>query len=333
MKEKELAFKILFFTDPHHTMRIPSSRKDDSFITTLAKVDEIIDISIEEKVDEVLVGGDIFDSPDIGDSVAGTVGKTYQRFPVRVSIIPGNHDLRGNSMSTLYQTKLGLLGKLGIVNLIKEGDMIKLEKNGITLQITGSPSDFGINLDKEKFILREKECDIAIHMVHAMLLKEDAKFGTYLPLKEIQKITKADITLSGDFHLGFDIVEMEGKYFLNPGAIIRKSNLLEEIDRQPQIVLISIYDDKSIKCEYRQLQCASKGDVVLDRSKIESKILYNSMLDNFKQTIISNNTKTEKVDINDIIKSIAKQDNIDDEVKQCALEKVDVARVNLKIQG
>ena len=93
----------------------------------------------------------------------------------------------------------------------------------VKLQITGSPSDFGINeTNKCLFLKKRADVDIAVHMTHAMILRGDANFGDYVPINEIQNETKADVTLSGDFHLGFETVEYQGKYFVNPGAMVRK---------------------------------------------------------------------------------------------------------------
>lgn len=329
---KKEVLKFLFMTDTHHTAINPTNRLDDCFLTTLDKVKEIGDIVQEEHIDYVLHGGDFFNSPNISDNVASTVGKVYQNIKAPIIVISGNHDVVGNNASTISQTKLGLLGELGIVRLLNKYETISIEKGGVTVDITGSPSDFGINNDKEAFIVREKTANINIHMVHAMLLKEDAKFGTYMPLSEIQKITKANITLSGDFHLGFEPVEYEGKVFINPGALVRKYNFIEEIERKPQVVIITIYDDKTFDYELRKIKCAKSGSEVLDRSVLETKQLYEQKLEDFKKSIESNSSKSYTVNINEIIEMIAKQDSIEDKVIKVAIEKIDTVKKELKVE-
>lgn len=325
----KVVFKTLFLTDTHHTMNNPSNRLDNCFETTLEKIEEVKNIVKEENIDVVLHGGDFFNSPNISDNVASIIGKAYMDFTAPIYVIPGNHDTIGNNITTLPQTKLGLLGELGVINILNRTDKLKFEREGVSIQITGAPSDFGINMDKEMFIVREKETDIAIHMVHAMLLKEDAKFGSYMPLTEIQNITKADITLSGDFHLGFDPVVNDGKLFVNPGALVRKYNFIEEMARKPKIVIISVYDDKTYSYELRELETAKAGEVVLDRTKLEEKMDYLDRLDDFKNSIISSNNKNYSIDVKDIIKMISTQENIDNEVTKLAIEKIDLARIQL----
>lgn len=324
-------FKLLFFTDTHYTARNPTSRKDTLFLTSIKKTREVIDIGIKNNVDAYLHGGDFFDSPDISDNVAGIIGEVYKEFPKKVIVIPGNHDIRGNNITTLEQTKLGLLGRLNVVQILNYGDKVIFEKDGIKLQITGSPSDFGINRNKQMFILKEKNADIAIHMAHAMILRGDANFGDYVPIREIQDETKADITLSGDFHLGFDTVEHQGKYFVNPGALVRKYNFLEEINRIPQVALITIDNNKQITIDLIPLATAKPGSEILDRSKIIQKREYEAKILEFKQSIITRDSYS--TNLLDVIYYMAKQEKIEPDILKEILKRIDESKRILGIIG
>lgn len=329
-----MLFKLLFFTDSHYTAKNPVNRKDTLFVTSIEKTKEIIDIGIKHGVDVYLHGGDLFDSPDIADSVAGIIGELYQKFPRKVIVVPGNHDIRGNNIATLDQTKLGLLGRLGVVQILNYGDKIILEKGGVKLQITGSPADFGINRDKERIILKEKssDVDIAVHVVHAMILRDDTYFGDYVPVDSIKKETKADITLSGDFHLGFDTVEYQGKFFVNPGAIVRKCNFIEEINRIPQVALITIDNNLRITVELIPLSTARPGHEVLDRSIIIQRQEYERKIIEFKQTITTRDNYYS-TDLMDIIQYLAKQEALEPEILQEILKRIDESKRILGIVG
>lgn len=329
---KKVVFKFLHYTDTHHTKINPDNRLDDCYSAVIDKVEEIRDVVIEEGIDEVFHTGDFYNSPNISDSVASEIGKVYKTFPKPIKVIGGNHDLIGNNLATINQSKLGLFGELGTVELIGRNDKIIIEKEGISVQITAAPSDFGIDNDKDALILDEKDADIAIHLTHAMLLREGKNFGSYVPIKEVAEKTLADITLCGHWHLGFDIYESNGKFFLNPGALVRKYNFVEEIERTPQYSIITIYDDKSISCEYRELKCAMPGEAVLDRSKIEEKQFYTDQLNNFKESIINNETTSYNVNVTDIISMLSEQKNIDPKVTKLAIEKVENAKISLNIQ-
>jgi DNA repair exonuclease SbcCD nuclease subunit len=303
------------------------------FLTSIDKTREIIEIGIKNDVDAYLHGGDFFDSPDISDNIAGIVGEIYKEFPKKVIVIPGNHDIRNNNITSLEQTKLGLLGRLGIVKILNYGDKIIMEKDGQKLQITGSPSDFGINRNKQMFILKEKDSDIdvAVHMAHAMILRGDANFGDYVPINEIQNETKADITLSGDFHLGFETVEYQGKYFVNPGALVRKYSFMEEINRTPQVALITIYDNKQINVDLIPLATAKPGNEVLDRSKIILMREYEAKILEFKQSITTRDSYS--IDLLDIMHYLAKQEKLEEEILQEILKRIDESKRILGIVG
>lgn len=324
-------FKFVAFTDTHYTARNPVSRKDTLFQTSIDKTREILNIGIEHNVDAYLHAGDFFDSPDISDNVAGIIGSIYREFPKPVIVIAGNHDIKGNNIDTLDQTKLGLLGRLGVVRLLNYGEKIFFEKNGLKIQITGSPSDFGINRNKEMFILKEKEADVAIHMAHAMILRDDANFGDYVPIREIQEETQADVTFSGDFHLGFETVQSNGKYFINPGAMVRKYNFVEEMQRTVQIALITINDDKSINIEMIPLKTAKPGEEVLDRLRIITQREYAQKLLDFKQCLETREILT--TNLIDVIQFISKQDNVEEEVIQEILRRLDETKKKLGIIG
>lgn len=326
-------FKLLFFTDSHYTARNPASRKDTLFETSIRKTREVIQIGIQHNVDAYLHGGDFFDSPDISDNVAGIIGELYKEFPKKVIVIPGNHDIRNNNLISLDQTKLGLLGRLGVVKILNYGEKITLEKDGQKLQITGSPSDFGINRNKQMFVLKEKDSDIdfAIHMAHAMILRGDANFGDYVPINEIQDETKADVTLSGDFHLGFETVEHQGKYFVNPGALVRKYSFMEEINRIPQVAIITLHDNKKIYVDLIPLTTAKPGNEVLDRSKIIRMREYEAKILEFKQSIVTRDSYS--TDLLDIVYYLAKQDKLDEDILQEILKRIGESKKILGIIG
>lgn len=330
---KELVFRVIGFTDPHHTMRNPVNRITNIFDDTMEKIDEIIEVSNElpNIPTTTIVPGDIFDSPDISDNVAGLVGEKYSNFK-DILAIAGNHDLRGNNLSTLPQTKLGLLDKLGIIRVIKPYEKIFRESKGVKIQFTGTSSDFGIESDIDNFIIKEKDADIAIHMIHGMLLSQKPNFGNYVPVKSIQQLTLADITISGHHHLGFDPIFEDGKLFVNPGSIIRKYNFIEEMTRTPQILVINIYSDKTFDYELRPLKCAKKGELVLDRSVIEAKQLYNSFLKEYSNNISNLKHEGYNVNLSKLIEDIANQDNLEDDVIKMALSTLELAKTNLKLE-
>ena len=314
--------KFFVITDTHHTMKNPEHRLDNMFYAGLAKLNEVYEMTCEDDVESILLHvGDVFNSHNTSDTVANIVGEYYKKFN-QVYCVAGNHDIEGNNLSTLNQTKLGVFDNFGVMRVIKPFEKIMIERNGVKIQLTGCSSRYGINNEEDMFVVDENLGDISIHLVHAMLVSQDRQHGSYMPLRRIQDRTKADITVSGDFHLGFDPVIYDDKLFVNPGAIIRKYCFVEEINRMPQVLQITIFNDKSYEYRLRPITCAKKGEEVLDRSKIDEKILYDENLEEFTKSLSFEEQESYNVDIPDIVKKIAEDEKLDNEISDLAIDKI-----------
>lgn len=320
--------KILFFTDTHIRGTTPKNRKDDLFDTLEKKINEIVEISNSNNVDFVLHGGDLFDRPDVSVSIVSRFVTILNKFKAPIYIISGNHDVYGHNPQTIYRTMLGLFNAMGIIHLIDEGEVIFLKKDNITVQLTGQPYTYSIdekiNINKYKVEKIDKRVDFSIHMVHGMLLDRPFIKGIPYTLIDDIKDTKADITLAGHYHSGFGIIKSDDKYFVNPGSIIRITNSLREIERIPQVVMITLEDN--IKIELIPLKSALPGEEVLNRQEIENFIFKNERLTQFKQSVDST-ANFEKLDINEILLNISLAEEVSDKVKQEALRRISLSQM------
>lgn len=319
--------KLLYLTDTHIRGTSPQNRLDDYQETLKEKLREVASIIKEEKIDYVLHGGDLFDRPDVSVSIVSDFAKIFQSFGVPIYIISGNHDIFGHNPDTLDRTMLGLLCNLGVMNLVNYKKII-LEKD-IRVQLTGSPYVYSMDeaSNRENYILDEVDntCKYSIHMTHGFLIdKPFLKEVSHTLIDDIRS-TKADITLGGHYHFGFKTVELDNKYFVNPGALIRISNSKAEINRRPKVNIISLADE--IKIEDRFLKCTKPGEEVLDRSEMERHQFKGIKLVEFKESIDAT-TNYNSLDIFDLLLKISKSENISEEVKKEALKRVEEAQIN-----
>ena len=314
--------KILYFTDTHIRGTNPRNRKDNFPETLKNKIKEVVEISEREKVDYVFHGGDLFDRPDVSIAIVSEFAKIFQEFRVPVYIVSGNHDIFGHNPKTLSRTMLGLLTNIGILKLVDENPVI-LEKDGIKLQLSANPYNIGMedaaNKYRYKVLEREAGVDYAIHMVHGFLL--DKPFLKNVPHTLVSEIsdTLADITLAGHYHIGFKTQEINGKYFINPGALVRISNSMLEMKRMPKVIVITLEDKIDIKEIY--LKSALPGDIVLDRTEIENAKFKRSKMYEFKE-IIDSTTELGTLDIFTLLTTIAQNENIDEKVRQEAVRRI-----------
>lgn len=320
--------RLLYFTDTHIRGTSPKNRKDDFTHTLEKKLYEIAEIIKDKKVDFVLHGGDLFDRPDISVSIVGRFAKVFTHIEVPIYMISGNHDVYGHNPKTLNRTMMGLLNELGVINIIDEGEKVILEEDGLKVQVTGQPYVYNIDdpVNRKYYIVDDvlDDIDYSIHMVHGMLLDRPFIKGIPYTLVEDIKDTLADITLSGHYHSGFKDIIMDGKYFINPGSIVRISNSIREMERRPQVVMIDLTDNIHISHIY--LQTAEKGDIVLDREEIEKNVYKRERIFEFKQTIDAA-LNFEKMDINDVLIEVSNAEGVDNEVKAEALRRIAMIQI------
>jgi len=317
----EVCMRILYFTDTHIKGTNPKNRKDDFLESLQEKFREIVSIVRENNVDFVIHGGDLFDRPDISTSVVSRFTTILKNIEKPIFIVSGNHDIFGHNPATIDRTMLGLLKSMDFIKVISRDKPIVIEKNGIRVSLTSLPYTYDIDSTPEGYILKEvpENMDYSIHVVHGMLL--DRPFVKGIPYTLIDDIleTAADITLSGHYHAGFKTIEKNGKYFVNPGSLVRVTNSLKEIERIPQVAIIDL--DSDIKVEMLQLTSAKPGIEVLDRTEMENCMFRSERIVQFKQSIDSA-MSFEKMDLNDILLEVTLSEGVSDEVKEEALRRI-----------
>ncbi len=324
--------RLLFLTDTHIRGNNPENRRDNLSDTLKNKVHEVIEIAEKHEVDYILHGGDFFDVASPSLAVTGEFLELFRKFRAPIYAISGNHDLFGANIQTLPRTLLGFIARLGFINLLMPGEKVYLKKHDVCLQLTGQPYHYDIDVRERELdyhILKEN-ADIAIHMVHGMLANQEEFPGHHTLVNDILE-TQADITLSGHNHLGFGNLEVGGKHFINPGALVRLSNHKKEIERKVGVTLINL-DGKKIECKTIYLDSAPLGDEVLDRSKLEAKAALNMKLERFTQDI-KQAADMEKMNVRNIINEVVDKLQDSKEVREEALRRIALVEENMVFKG
>lgn len=238
--------------------------------------------------------------------------------------IAGNHELFGNNIKTLPKTMLGFMEKLGLMRFAtKENPYFLYTEDGLKVAITGT--HYHIDIDKpehiDDYVVEEKLGDIHIHMVHGYLTdKSKGDLFRHTLIDQI-KHTKADLTITGHDHIGFPLTEVDGKYFVNTGAIPRLSNDLKEMNRQVKVLLIDITKEHGLRLKEIPLKSALPGDKVLSRAKINEKKQKDIRIEEFKKTIRDAGLK-KGTDITEIVRDIADSRKLPLIVKTQAMERL-----------
>ena len=317
--------RTLFFTDVHISGRNPRARVDNFVETVFDKLKQVVKLSKDMNCDFVLFGGDLFDSPSVSNSIAGRCARIFREFS-KVIGVAGNHDLFGNNIDNIKATQLGLFEKAGLIDLLYRGERLVVNKGEFRLQISGTPSHFGIDSEdiEEDYVVDvlEEGAHRAIHIVHGMLMEK--QFNPHMKVVTIDSVahTFADLTLSGHYHRGFNTIDFNGRLFANPGSLSRVSADMSELRRRVGVLYIEASKD-GIATKFIPLSQAS-GEALLDRSRLDKAELQELKIGEFMREIKATSF-IQSTDIRNIVRSLADNQNLDARVVNYALEKLSAA--------
>ena len=341
--------KLLCIGDFHDGNKSPLARIDDFESAKKLLTDEINQIAKDNNCQAILQLGDFLDKPKYPYEVMNEIINRWKpEMPIQkiqafqkgeissleliqslkndiplIGVV-GNHELFGNSLNTLKKTSIYFLKEIGFMQLVDQDNPIILtdEEEGFKVAITGAPyhnkMDHPDYLDD--YIVEEKLGDYHFHLVHGYA--SPVSFGSLFPHTLVENFidkTKADYTLCGHDHIGFNIVEKDGRKVLNPGSPVLMS--ADEIDRKPQVALIEI-TKSGIQTTMIPLKTGSNGHEILSREHIDEKKGKKQKLEEIKSAVAKVGVE-KKVSITDVIEDISKNKNIDEEIRKEVVERVE----------
>lgn len=315
--------KILYFTDTHIRSNNPSSRIDNYQESILNKFKEISEIGKSENVDFYVHGGDIVDRPDIPILTMRAFNKVLINFGKPIFLVPGNHDIYAYNLNSIGRTVLALLEDLDVFNIMMGKYPVYLSKDNTSVELHFVPYTFDLDtpVGRSKYITTDKKADFSILFAHGMLIDKPFKMINHTLIDDIKE-TKSDITLSGHYHTGFPIQKIDNKYFYNPGSIARLAATQPEIERKPKVVIIELKHGEEPIIRDINLKSALPGEMVLDRTNLEIKKIDKIRYDNLK-TLIETSANSDYINVRKIIDSVAKDDNIDINIRNYALKLIE----------
>lgn len=322
--------KIIVVGDVHNIGNNPSCRKDFFPDVLNKKIEEIVEIANTENADMILFTGDLSHSPDTANQIIKRFGENLLKLNCPAYTIIGNHDIYGGNINSTERSKIGILDAFDIVKIIPNNERIYINKDDITLQITGQ--SFRVDIDtaenkKDFYTVKKENADWAIHLVHGFLIDTSLPFS-HTSVNEITD-TEADITVSGHLHYPF-FKEVDNKVFFNPGAVGRITASKTEL-RQPKITKIE-FSKTEFKMEDLELKSAPPADEVIDRSKLKVDISEIYKIEDFINSVKSF-TESNSLDFIEIVKYIAQSENTREEVTQDVINEINIAEEELLSGG
>jgi len=299
--------KILFVGDVHYGEKNPVARTDNYGEAILSKLRLISDISRQLGAEKVFFLGDMTHKAVNSYKELVSLSEALDSFNCGLLVVPGNHDLRGHSFEEFYFSTLGLLYRLGNIDIIMRssgpveiGDCVVTAQE-YTPQLDSDESGYSYELPEE---YKDR---FHIHLVHGMLLPSKPVFDKYTLVSDLN--TTADLLVTGHYHEGFQAVkEQDGKVtkIVNPGSICRRT--ASDIDRD---VFVLVFDTDTKDSELLKLDVPS-GTEVLTREHLEND--NKEKTEEFLEVLASEITAKQFVNVMDFVKHVGLSLGVEQEV-------------------
>lgn len=300
--------KILILNDTHDRGKNSANRLGVMHADMLLKLDETIKLSKE--CDFVIHLGDVWDSPNVSNTIIDDWLDRIEKSKKIWYILPGNHDMIGAKWETSNASALA--------HVYRRSKWVKKleEIEGENYYIKGYPYYYNCEEDfKTKDLKHNKKEKFTIACTHSLItIKPFHPKVLHVQAKDIK--TNYDLVLCGHFHTIFD-ENINDTRFFNLGAWGRLS--ITEFKHQPQVAIL---DMKTKEITPIKLKSAKKGKDIFDLTKVEEIKAFNSNMENFIKSLES--VEFQSMNIKGIIEDVAKKSDVSREIVDLILNKMGV---------
>lgn len=334
--------KFLIAGDIHWRGTNPRGRTDDYLQALGAKLDEIAGLCQEHDA-QLIIPGDLFDSPGVGWWVTGQLVnklRTIQEVSEQpVLTIPGNHDIFGSNPDSIFRTPYGLLEFTDTIRNVARSRMRRRHEGASeTVQISGHGYDANTDTDtpegRAQFMAPEPKDDSVakIHLVHSNLLLQAPGFD--MPHTLINDVkTNADVIIAGHYHPGlgsgrFVYTRNDGVLFINPGALARTSASASDMERPVQVALLTIMRVENklwFGVQTVPLKSVLPGPEVLSRQHLDDAQERAGRIQDFLE-LLAEEGQSRFLEMSEIIEDIVERDRLPKEIKAEALRRLSLAQ-------
>ncbi len=281
MKLGGIIIKILLTSDWHLRTENPENRKDTSFFKTqLNKIEQILQIAVENKCKYILQAGDFTDTPrpsfQLVEEYVSLFGKYNIGKEIKLLHVYGQHD-------TYYRTKERTATKLfNFLGYIQEvSGLIKLSEDTHLYGVS-----WGYEIPKIENI-----DTFNILIIHKTILDKPTQFWQedFLQSDKLFKNNPYDIILCGDNHHPVFYTN-KTQTILGCGSIVRKT--IAEADLIPHLYILNIeeedltYNLKKVELKYEPAEKVFKQEA-LERKLTKENEKLQVFIENIKNNGIS----------------------------------------------
>ena len=240
------AMNFIFRTDVHVSDRSPASWKGDYPAEIWSNLAQVGELAREHEAIAVLDGGDFFHVKAATRNPHALVERTariHADYPCETWSIEGNHDLAYNNLDSVGKQPIGVLYATGVFKHLREH---LFEADGLRVRVVGMPYSPFRTLADLRAVQKQPGDTHLICLVHQLAGAdpppdvEDFFNEPVFRYEDLLSDGGPDIWCFGHWHKDQGIVEMDGKLFVNQGALSRGSLVRENIERTPKAALLEV---------------------------------------------------------------------------------------------
>ena len=320
MKNNTEIKKVVFVGDNHIDHITPANRNDNYMLATLNKLEECLKIAEELKVDAIVFLGDIFESREVGPAARNGALKILKAkqngdpWPFIKYVVVGNHDIQ-----TSFPLEQSSLGTLIISGVLEKVDYAP----GLDIAFAHYTPDLDHRISNS-FLTTQPAL---IWACHASISTVESRHGHVILFEDIPLHPNTFAVISGHIHHPMEMKRSDGKIFVNPGTIGRRSAVKDNFNRDLKIYYLEYDSEGTIyNQEYIILETAEHSSKVFKMEEIEAKKENKKEVTDFiKQVVSLPSTAWSHSGLEDkltTLKETAKLHNIDDDVINLAIHAV-----------
>lgn len=329
---------FIFRTDVHVAEKGPASWKGDYAAEIFSNLEQVGELARKHQATAVLDGGDYFHvkAPTRNPhSIVVRSAEIHAAYPCPTYCVEGNHDIAYNNLASIDRQPLGVLYASGVFHHLRDEVFVsnptrheKLNdiETTLTVRVVGVPYDPNQQLETIRAIQKQPGDDYLIAVIHALAAESppahvDDFFGEPV-FRYSDLITEngPDVFCFGHWHKDQGVVEIEGRRFINQGALSRGALVKENLSRTPQAALIELTPE-GITIGTIPMQVAPAEDV-FDLERKERRDEESRVIDEFVTRI----QEDVAIDVADDIETTVETLDFAPEVQKLAKEYLERAR-------
>lgn len=313
--------KVLFIGDNHISDKTPENRSDDYLTATINKLKECLEIAEELKVDALVFLGDFFDRRVEGPTAVNASIKTLiaqdngKPWSYPKYIVVGNHDIQ--SSHPLENTSLGILVNAGL--LIKSD-----YEPDLGIAFAHFTNDLDANI-RTGYLTTNSAI---IWACHASLSDKPGREEEHMIVyKDVALHPNNMLVISGHIHHPMEYQREDGKLFINPGCIGRRSATKDNFERDLKIYYLEYeLDGTIVNQEYIMLNSAKPYTEIFKIEKIFAQKEEQKEAKEFIKQVASikaNNWVHNSIEDKLVaLRNLGKKVNLEDEVIEIVVDAV-----------